>query len=283
MTLKTILVHLNHEERLSELIAVATAIARQAEAHVIGLYVMPPLFTPSDLIVPMGPEIFEQQVAAHETQAARTKTVFERLTTGEPFVAEWRVHGDARSAYDDIAVGVIAEARAAELVIVSQATGDKDPLVLVEVAERVALESGRPVLVVPVAWSPRAFGTKVAIAWNDSREAARAAFDALPLLRAAKQVQIISIAETIDGTDRPEIPAAEIAATLARHGLNIDVKTIPSDGRHAGNTLLSCVAKEGADLLVMGAYGHSRLREFILGGATRDVLKNMTVPILLSH
>jgi nucleotide-binding universal stress UspA family protein len=283
MTFKTILVNLNNEPRVSELIAAAAAIARPTEAHVIGLYVMPPLLMPSDVIMPMGAEFYEEQVVEHRAQAERIKTIFDRLTAGEPFVAEWRTHGDVRSAYESIADGVIEQSRAAELVIVSQARDGKDPPMLTDIAERVALESGRPVLVIPSSWLSREYGRDIAVAWNDSREATRAAFDALPLLARAKKVRLITVGETTDGDRKNTIPSAEVASTLARHGLDVEVETLTNADRHTGNAILSRVVADGSDLLVMGAYGHSRLREFVLGGATRDVLKHMTVPVLMSH
>lgn len=283
MNIKTILVNLNHESRAAELIAAAAALARPAEAHVVGLYVMPPLFTPSDVVIPMGSEFYEEQILLHRAQAERIQTVFDRLTRGEPYVAEWRIHGDARSSYEDIADGLIFEAHSAELIIVSQATRGKDAPMLVDLPERVALEGGRPVLVIPNSWLPRAYGHNVVVAWNDSREAARATFDALPFLERAKKIRLVTVAEQKKGNGKNMVPSAEVAASLARHGLEVEVETLPADGFHAGDTLLSRVAASGSDLLVMGIYGHSRLREFILGGASRDVLNNMTVPVLMSH
>lgn len=283
MTFRTILVNLNHEARVPALIAAAVAVARSSEAHVIGLYVMPPLFMPSDVILPMGSEFYEQQITEHRAQAERIQTLFDRQTRGEPFVAEWRVSGDARSAYGSIADGVVLQSRAAELVIVSQASDGIAPPMLTDIPERVALESGRPVLVVPVSWQPCAFGTSIAVAWNNSREAARATFDALPFLRKAKSVQLISAGDDKDEDGATALPAADIAATLARHGLNVTAATVADTARNAGPTLLARMIADGCDMLVMGAYGHSRMREFILGGATRDILKNMTVPVLMSH
>jgi nucleotide-binding universal stress UspA family protein len=283
MSIKTVLVNLNHESRVEALIAAAAAIARPAEAHVIGLYVMPPLFMPSDVILPMGSDFYELQIAEHRAQAGRIQTVFERLTKGEPYVAEWRVYGDVRAAYESIADGVIDQSRSANIVIVSQAVDGNDPPMITDIPERVAIESGRPVLVVPSSWNACEYGRDVAIAWNDSRESARAAFDALPLLERAKRVRLITVSEHASGSGANAIPAAEAAASLARHGLEVEVETIGGDGRHSGNAILARVVADGADMLVMGAYGHSRLREFVLGGATRDVLKHMTVPVLMSH
>ncbi|MEQ1670902.1 MAG: universal stress protein [Hyphomicrobium sp.] len=283
MTFKTILVNLNHEARAAELIAAAATVARNNEAHVIGLYVMPPLFMPSDVILPMGSEFYEQQISEHRAQAERIKSVFDRLTRGEPFVAEWRVYGEARSAYQSIADGVVAQSRAAELVIVSQASDGIAPPMLTDIPERVAIESGRPVLVIPVSWRPGAFGANIAVAWNDSREAARATFDALPFLRLAKTVRLISAGDEKDADGATALLGADVAATLARHGLSIEVANIADTARSAGPALLARAVSDGSDLLVMGAYGHSRMREFILGGATRDILKAMTVPVLMSH
>jgi nucleotide-binding universal stress UspA family protein len=283
MYFKTILISLNNEPRAPELIAAAAAIARPAQAHVVGLYVMPPLFMPSDVILPMGADFYEDQVTEHRAQAERIRTVFDRLTMGEPFVAEWRVYGDARMAYEPIAAGVIDQSRAADVVIVSQGVDGKDPPMLTDIAERVALEGGRPVLVIPANWQACEYGRDVAVAWNDSREATRATFDALPLLKHARKVRLITVGEQGNGDGKNTIPAAEIAATLARHGLDVEVETVANADRHTGNAILARVVSDGADLLVMGAYGHSRMREFILGGATREVLKNMTVPVLMSH
>lgn len=283
MGFKTILVNLNHESRAAELVAAAAGAARPTESHVVGLYVAPPLFMPSDVIMPMGADFYEQQVAEHREQCERIRTVFERLTKGEPFVAEWKSKGNLSMAYEPIAGGVIAEARAADLVIVSQATDGNDPPMLTDVPQRVALESGRPVLVIPTRWGGTRYGQNIAIAWNNSREAARATFDALPFLERATSIKLITVGESRDSDGAPAISAADVAATLARHGLRIEIETMAPVSGAIGPALLARATAGGADMLVMGAYGHSRMREFILGGATRDVLKSMTIPIFMSH
>lgn len=280
MSFKTILVNLNDEARVPVVIAAAALLARKSDAHLIGLYVLPPLLLPGNAVMPMSEEFTEEQIAEHRAQMERIKAIFEEQTRGEPFVAEWRARGNVMVTYEPVADGVIKEAHAAEIVIASQAIGA--PL-LSDIPERVALESGRPVLVIPSAWQPGAYGNDVAVAWNDSREAARATFDALPFLKAARKVRLMTVGERMRNDKRDNtLPAAEVAATLARHGFNVEVETIAGGGR-AGEAILSRVAADGADLLVMGAYGHSRMREFVLGGATRDVLRNMTVPVLMSH
>lgn len=283
MSFKTILVNLNHESRVTELVTAAISIARQSEAHVIGLYVMPPIFMPGDVMMPMGSDFFDEQIREHKAQAKRIEARFTELTRAEPIVAEWRVHGEAVSSYEALAEGVITQSRTADLTIVSQAKEGDSPPMLQDIAERVAIESGRPVLVVPEKWKGTKFGQRITVAWNNSREAARATFDALPFLKAATSIRIVTAGSEPDDDETPEIAAADIAETLARHGLKIDVGTAPSSGRNAAPELLADMQANGSDMLVMGAYGHARLWEFILGGTTRGILKTMTVPVLMSH
>ncbi|MEX0758961.1 MAG: universal stress protein [Tistlia sp.] len=138
-------------------------------------------------------------------------------------------------------------------------------------------ETARPVLVVPPGGESFA-GRKVAIAWNATREATRAVSAALPLLAGAESVTVVSLAES--GRNAPD--PARLADYLLLHGIEARVRRVEPQ-RHAGNELLAQCAELDADLLVMGAYGHSRLREFVLGGATREVLSNAEVPVLLAH
>jgi nucleotide-binding universal stress UspA family protein len=175
-------------------------------------------------------------------------------------------------------------ARAADLVIAGQDdptdpesyVGDAFPQTLV-------LTSGRPVLLVPHAGHFSNIGKYPLIAWDGSREAARAVHDALPLLKTAEQVNIVRVS-----TDRQHVaevePEMQIVASLALHGIQADVSVVRGTNEAtAGEALLSCVADVSADLLVMGGYGHSRWREIVLGGATQTILSSTTVPVLMSH
>jgi nucleotide-binding universal stress UspA family protein len=148
-------------------------------------------------------------------------------------------------------------------------------------AESIIFGSGRPTLILPEGPArPFALGT-VVVAWDFSRAAARAVSDALPMLEKAKQVRIVTVfnEKAIDGKHSAE----ELAKNLARHGINVVLDKEDAGGRGIGEALQSYCASHDADLLVMGAYGHSRLREFILGGATKDLLSTPSLPILLSH
>jgi nucleotide-binding universal stress UspA family protein len=123
----------------------------------------------------------------------------------------------------------------------------------------------------------------VVVAWDASREAARAVSDALPILEKASSVTVVTVNPRERDYGHGDVPGADIAVYLARHGVKVDVQRIDARDIDVGNMLLSHVANDSADLLVMGAYGHSRLREVVLGGATRTILGEMTVPVLMSH
>jgi nucleotide-binding universal stress UspA family protein len=173
-------------------------------------------------------------------------------------------------------------ARYADLTVVGQGIDLKDaPHDLAFLPEELALGVGRPVLVVPRYGTFETFGERVLIAWNGSREATRAVHDALPLLTRATKVTVLSIDPEPDSGAR--VPSADITLHLARHGVSAEADSTVALDMAVGDMLLSRAADLGANLLVMGAYGHSRVREMVLGGATRHILQHMTVPVLMSH
>ena len=149
------------------------------------------------------------------------------------------------------------------------------------VDEGVLFDSGRPVIFVPFIQQAGLKLDRVMVCWDGSRAATRAIADALPFLRKAKQVEIVMVANGRSKSD--EIPGADLGQHLARHGLKVEVKRITSPDIDVASTILSYAADSSADMIVMGGYGHSRLREFILGGVTRGLLESMTVPALMSH
>ena len=171
-------------------------------------------------------------------------------------------------------------ARRFDLSIVGQTEPDKvAPEELI--VEGALFDSGRPVLVVPYIQKGGLTLERVMVCWDGGRNAARAVSDAMPLLRKAKAVDVVIVAN--DKSKEDELPGADIAQHLARHDLKVDLKRIVSTDTDVPNTLLSHAADTAVDFIVMGGYGHSRLREFILGGATRGNLSSMTVPALMSH
>jgi nucleotide-binding universal stress UspA family protein len=169
-------------------------------------------------------------------------------------------------------------ARSFDLSVVCQARPDasREDLLI----EGALFESGRPVLVVPYIWQRGLRLERVTACWDGSSNAARAINDAMPFLARAKSVDVVTVRENDKAT---EIPGLDIVHHLAHHGLKVDLRTIIRSDIDVANAILSDAADRDTDLLVMGGYGHSRLREFVLGGATRGILASMTVPTLMSH
>ena len=164
--------------------------------------------------------------------------------------------------------------------IVSQANPDVvEPQELI--IEAALFQSGRPVVVVPYIQKTGLTLNRVLVCWDGGRQAARAIADALPFLHRAKAVEVVVVATKPLKSD--DSPGADIARHLAHHDLNVCLKRLVTGGTDVANTILSYAADVSADFVVMGGYGHSRLREFILGGATRGVLSSMTIPTLMSH
>jgi nucleotide-binding universal stress UspA family protein len=276
MSYKTILVHINDERRVKGLIDAATQIGQQWDAHVIALYVMPPIPTYGPTAFGVG--FIEAGLKAFRDEADRVRKAFEEASRGRPIVPEWRlVEPNERTVADC----VIDHARQCDLIIVGQRDPSFDFSSVLDVPERVVVESGRPVLLIPNAGTFPTIGKRVTVAWNMGREAARAVFDALPFLQTAERVRIVSVnpKRGVEG----DLPGAEIGATLARHGIKCEVSTAVSREIDVGDVLLSGLTDDAADLLVMGAWGHSRMREFVFGGATRLILEHMTTPVLMSH
>jgi nucleotide-binding universal stress UspA family protein len=147
--------------------------------------------------------------------------------------------------------------------------------------EAALFQSGRPAVVVPYIQKDDIQLNHVLICWDHSRNAARAVADALPFLVRSKKAEIVMVTRH-DGKPG-DLPGAEIAGHLARHGVNVELRQLIAADVDVANAVLSYAADTGVDFIVMGAYGHSRLREFVLGGATYGMLRSMTVPVLMAH
>lgn len=280
MPYKTILVHLNNERRAEGLLECAMDLARRHNAHLIGLHVYPGVPSAPPIALPYGAEVIGAALAGERKEAENIEAAFKRATAGQQVVAEWR---SVKAPHADLARVVMEHGRCADLIVASQADPDWDLSVVLDFPERLALESGRPVLVVPYVGRYPTVGRNVMIAWKSSRESARAVFDSLPILEGADKIQILEIEEKSKGGATGLAPDTQIAATLARHGLKPTVQRTVTAGISIGDEILARIADAGADLLVMGAYGHSRFRELVFGGTTREIAHHMTAPVLLSH
>jgi nucleotide-binding universal stress UspA family protein len=276
MSYKTILVHVNDHRRAEALLDAAISVSTRFESHLIGLHAYAALPSPP-LNVPMAKPLARAVAAADKSSSSAIAEIFSRKTAGGSFVAEWRLN---KVPHVDLSSIVMQHGRAADLIVASQTDPDWNMSALLDFPEALAIESGRPVLVIPNTGRYPRIGRNVVIAWKRSREAARAVFDALPLLRSADNVHILQINDPRDEHFEPD---TSIAAALARHGIKPNLRSSIASDISVGDEILSRAADLDADLLVMGAYGHSRLQEFVFGGATRSIARHMTVPTLFSH
>lgn len=285
MGLKDIVVILEAGPAGERRLAAAVALAADHGAHLIGLSIIEPLdlsgyFSPaiSGYIAVDAMQALEERHREATTATAKRDEAAFRDACGRAGISfEWRLlEGEA---------GEVAtlNARYADLVIAGQVDPENPPAGgFARLPEELALASGRPVLFVPYAGRFDSLGKQVLVAWNRMRESTRAVNDAMPLLARAQKVTVLSI-NPQRGEDAGELPGADIALHLARHGVKAEASYTVAEDIDVGSALLSRAADLGADLIVMGCYGHSRTRELILGGATREVLRHMTVPVLMSH
>jgi len=278
MSYRTIVVHADRAANAEARIALAAAIASREEAHLVGAAMtgMPRSMLAGRSYEGSGVFLADYLRRAEERvelALEQFKAMADRLGV-QTF--------EARSSNDDEYAGLCMQARYADLVVLGQAAADDDNegSLLPDLPDYVLLNCGRPVLLVPRTGRFPTIGKRVMVAWNGSVEAAKAVTAALPLLRGAEQVTLAVLGNSADTLG--ESPGADIALYLARHGVNVEVLRRP-EAADPGKAILSLAADFNVDLLVMGAYGHSRFREMMLGGATRTILATATLPVLMAH
>jgi nucleotide-binding universal stress UspA family protein len=279
MGYKTILVHLDNGARCPARLDLALGCAQTFDAHLVGLFALSTPRYPSYALAEAGAAVEDAGRRMRVDAARKAEEAFRAAVNraGRSEV-EWR------PSEDDALEATRLSARYADLVIVGQYDPDskRDPGTTPDFAEALVLSAGRPVLMIPYAGKFKTLGKRVLVAWNSSRESARAVHDALPLLQQADAVQVVAF-NPRKGAEHGEVPGADIGLTLARHGVRVQVAQQHAEGLDIGSQILSRAADVDADLIVMGAYGHSRMRELVLGGATRTLIQAMTVPVLMSH
>jgi nucleotide-binding universal stress UspA family protein len=280
MAIRDILVHLDATPRAAARLDLAAQLAQRLQAHLTGLFVLDipiPAFAGGEVAGAAAvADLIESMRAAGLEDAAKVEATFREKLRRDGLAGEWRLA-------EGITGGQLAlHGRYADLVVVGQ-SGPDDAATDSAAIEAALFQTGRPVLVLPHAGPVASLGKRVLVGWNASREASRALHDALPLIAGAESVTVLTINAEPGADSHGEEPGADIARHLARHGLKVTVRRIVGAEISAGDMLLNEAADLGADLLVMGGYGHSRFREFMLGGATRTLLGQMTVPVLMSH
>ncbi|HSV28016.1 MAG TPA: universal stress protein [Candidatus Omnitrophota bacterium] len=276
MSFKDILVHVDNSPHARQRIELAGRLAKGQDAHLIALNVRTRPALPQFIRSQYGAQIDKVRESFNAEAAREARAAFDAVHPEHGITTEWR---DVEA--DRLADTVALHARYCDITVIGQNEIGEDgerPL-----ADALVLDVGRPVLVVPSAGTFPTIGERVLVAWNGSREATRAVHDALPLLKSAKLAHVIAVNPSGGMAGHGDVPGADICLHLTRHGVNAVCEHVRSEDLNVGQMLLSRAADEDADLIVMGAYGRSRLRELVLGGATRHLLRHMTVPVLMSH
>lgn len=280
MTIKTILVHIADDAAGQARVEAAAGLADRFGARLVG-------FAAAAQPAPIMAEgaafvggIWAEQAAEHEAAAQKAAAGFADAMQRRGVAAEVRVIGG----FEDTAGAALAvSARYADLTIIGGRDGVVSRALGDSLIDGALFDTGRPALALPVAGAASPIGRRPLLAWDGGPQAARAARDALPFLTAAEEVRI-AVARTYFGMMRHgEEPGADIARWLAAHGANVSVEILDPAGRSVAGALKEAATKGGCDLIVMGAFGHSRLREAIFGGVTSEMLDAPPVPLLLAH
>jgi nucleotide-binding universal stress UspA family protein len=275
MSLKDLLVVVDESSSAEARVDLAVNLASAFDARLVGLHVTPDVAATTPVYARLPFEIRQLLTDRQRETADHARAIFTRRAGHD---AEWR---EARGSASDVAA---LHGRYCDLVVAGQvspdAEGNADALVF---PDRIALAVGRPVLVVPYIGTFTSIGARVLVAWNATREATRAVADAMPFLQKAAAVTVIAVNPRSGPAGHGDIPGADIALHLARHGVKARAESIAADDIAIADILLSRASDIGADLLVMGCYGHSRIRELVIGGVTRQILQEMTLPVLMSH
>jgi nucleotide-binding universal stress UspA family protein len=278
---KTILMHCNDRRRITALLAPTVRLAETFQSHLIGLSIVPPISVVAGGVPGAPPIAIDAHCQLYREENPAMRAAFDAAVQGRGFVSQW-IDDDAGAF--NVAEYALPYARTADLVVAGQTDPEWALTDWLDIPDRLAMESGRPVLIIPNAGSAREdIGEKVVVAWNGRREAARAVFDALPLLQRARSVKIVWVNPESEPATAADLPTVDIGAALARHGVRCEATQLARPRENAGKALIDCVKDSDADLLVMGCYGHTRFREMVFGGASRYVLAHMPIPVLMSH
>jgi len=275
--IKDIVVNLSVGEKPGPACAYAVSLAAAFNAHLAGIAFL------YDAIVPISgagyipADVIDAQERENEQATRSALNQFNTACARAGVSAEPLT---LTASYGGVGEQFGRIARRFDVAIVGQAEPETSAVEEI-IAESALFESGRPVIVVPYIQKAPFKLDNVMVCWDGSRSAARAIADAMPLLAKSGRVEVVIV--TNERGKQDEIEGADIGAHLARHGLNVEIKRTALGDIDVADVLLSHAADSGSDLIVMGGYGHSRLREFVLGGVTRSILRSMTAPVLMAH
>ena len=279
MAYKDLLIHVDDSLSCQGRVDAAIELAGRFDAHLTALYLMPEIVLPVAVEGYMGADVYTDIEQKERERGEAALNRFREVAEASDVEYDTRIDSGTVPEFAD---RLEVHSRYADLLIVGQPDQGDEGSLLPSPGD-VALNAAAPVLTVPFIGMQPGFGKRPMIAWNASREAARAIKNAMPFLERADAVDVVTFRPRQGRDAHGELPGADIALHLARHGIKVDVQRLDGEDIDVGNALLSHAADRESDLLVMGCYGHSRLREWVLGGATRTILRSMTMPVVMAH
>ena len=280
MTYQTLLVNLPGEQIARTVLRFADRLAERHTAHLLGLHVRPSLDMLVPAETPVSLEMTRHYLNDQREVNTRVKGVFDEITASASYVAEWQsVDAGMQTVTDKL----VNQGNTADLIILGRDENETRNDQGRHVVENVILDCGRPVLVVPWEYKARNIPERIIIAWDGQRESTRALFGALPMLRHASEVKLHRFHLPHHDRNQTIAITQELANTLSRHGVGLEVQHSDALRGEIARELLACARNMDADTLVMGCYGHSRVREFLLGGTTRELFAEANIPVLMSH
>jgi nucleotide-binding universal stress UspA family protein len=275
---KTILVCLTTPDHAATLLKVAVPIARKHGAHLIGLHTVEALLVYPGIAMHIPEPAFAAFNESQKEEATAIKAVFTKHTENEDFVSEFRlVRAESQSAVERM----IESARAADLVIMAHEDKNSDRYDQRHAQSQVIRDSGRPVIIVPLDYDGPELGSNILLGWSDTREAARAAHDMLALADPDAELTVLRVRSSAQDALR-DADAIDITEMFARHGLKTKLELRESLGDSIADVLGTVAFEKGADLIVTGAFGHSKAYDFVIGATTYALLKDQKIPVLFS-
>jgi len=279
MSYKSILVCLTTEANAERLTRAACFLARKFGAHIIGLHTLQAMHVHPGVAIHLTDEAVKMFRDAQSRQAERIYDIFRQEMDRQDMTGDWKlVNADAESA----GVQLVEHAHYADLVMMSQADPEHDRGDQSDIQRQVIMGGGCPVIVIPNAGRFEDFGNKAMIGWSATREAARAVHDAIPFLEGG-EATLMWVAHSDRSADHLAETAEAVAAGLRRHKVNVTVSHWQNTNLAIGDALLNEAFESGCDMIVSGAFGHSRFYDFVIGATTTHLLNHMTMPVLFSH
>lgn len=280
MTYKTILVCLTTTTNSERLMKSACQLARKFNAHLIGLHTLQSIEVYPGIVVDLPREATESFAKSQMEQAEKIQTIFDKHTSGEDFVSEWRL---VKTHSNQAADRMTEHALCADLVIMGQVDPDNDRIDQRDAQETVIKQSGRPVLVIPSVGDFDTIGRHALIGWSATRESSRALHDAIPFLSGSGKASVLWVSHSDKDAAYLETTAHAVATTLDRHDIDATVARWQNTKIAIADALLNEAYDRGADMIVTGAFGHSRFYDFVIGATTTGLQEHMTLPILFSN